>query len=418
MNSPEQRHDVAYERTTLILLALGFGLVGLDRWIIAPLFPFMMKDLNLSYQELGSLIGILGLAWGVCSILMGRLSDSIGRKRILVGAMLVFSLLSSFSGVAGSFAGLLLIRAIMGLAEGAFTPTSVAAVAEASRPSRRGINQGIQLSMFSLMGLGFAPIIVTQLLRVVPSWHWIFALSAVPGIIVAALIAGLLREHSVDALSQDLKVVAPGDTPRWTNLFKSRNVVLAMLAAICAMAGIFVISAMVPNYLIDHLHLDPVQMGFVLSAIGFGGVLGAIGLSGISDFIGRRKTASAAFALAAIFLYVFTIVGPHPTVLFALLFAVSFFALGLLGLLTGPIATEAAPVGLVASAIGIVSGTGEIFGGGVAPAVAGFIAQHYGIQFTLLFALGGLICGAAVSFALTETAPRLRRAPALAARTQ
>jgi MFS family permease len=87
MNAPAQQHDVAYERKTLILLALGFGLVGLDRWIIAPLFPFMMKDLNLSYQELGSLIGILGLAWGACSILMGRLSDRIGRKRILVGAI-------------------------------------------------------------------------------------------------------------------------------------------------------------------------------------------------------------------------------------------------------------------------------------------------------------------------------------------
>jgi len=147
-------------------------------------------------------------------------------------------------------------------------------------------------------------------------------------------------------------------------------------------------------------------MGFVVSAIGFGGFLGSIALSGISDFIGRRPTAVVAFVFAAAFLYVFARIGANPFLLFIDLFVVSFFALGVLGLLTGPIATEAAPVGLVASAIGMTSGAGEIFGGGIAPAIAGFVAQHYGIQYTLVFAIGGLLCGIVVSLALLETAPR------------
>jgi predicted MFS family arabinose efflux permease len=411
------QHDSGYERKTLVLLALGFGLVGLDRWIIAPLFPHMMKDLGLSYQQLGSLIGILSLAWGVFSITMGRLSDRIGRRKIMIGAMVMFSLLSSFSGFASGFVSLLLIRAVMGVAEGAFTPTSVAAVGEASHPSRRGFNQGLQLSMFALMGLGLAPIIATQLLRVLPSWHWVFAVSAIPGLIVAALIALMLRDHPRSELESTV-AAAVSDKPRWSALFKSRNVVLAMLATLCAMAGIFVIGAMVPNYLVDYLHLDTEHMGFVVSAIGFGGFLGEFGLAGVSDFIGRRSTAVASFVGAAISLYVFIHTDANPWSLFMVLFVVSFFALGLLGLFTGPIATEAAPLGLIASAIGITSGTGEIFGGGVAPAVAGYIAQHYGIQFTLHFALIGLICGAFVSLALVETAPRLLAKRATAAVVQ
>ena len=405
-------HDTQYERKTLILLSIGFGLVGLDRWIIASLFPHMMKDLGLTYQQLGSLIGILGVAWGVCSTVMGRLSDSIGRRNIMIAAMVAFSLLSSFSGFATGFASLLLIRAVMGVAEGAFTPTSVAAVGEASHPSRRGFNQGLQLSMFALMGLGLAPIVATQLLRVVPSWHWVFAISAIPGLIVAALIARMLRDPPRHVATP----AAPAGRLRWRALFGSRNVVLAMLATLCAMAGIFVIGAMVPNYLVDYLHLDTMQMGFVVSAIGFGGFFGEFGLAGLSDFAGRRLTAVVAFVGAALSLYVFARIGASPWALFIVLFVLSFFALGLLGLLTGPIATEAAPVGLVASAIGIVSGTGEIFGGGVAPAIAGFIAQHYGIQFTLQFALGGLICGALVAAFFVETAPRhvARRAAAAA----
>jgi len=48
----QARWDTSYEWKVVTLLGLGFGLVGLDRWIIAPLFPAMMKDLGLGYQQL------------------------------------------------------------------------------------------------------------------------------------------------------------------------------------------------------------------------------------------------------------------------------------------------------------------------------------------------------------------------------
>lgn len=77
-----QSWDRSYEWKAVTLLGLGFGLVGLDRWIIAPLFPFMMKDLHLTYQDLGNLIGILGICWGVFAAVMGGISDKIGRRKV------------------------------------------------------------------------------------------------------------------------------------------------------------------------------------------------------------------------------------------------------------------------------------------------------------------------------------------------
>ncbi len=84
----------------------------------------------------------------------------------------------------------------------------------------------------------------------------------------------------------------------------------------------------------------------------------------------------------------------------------SFFCLGNIALITGPISTEAAPLGLVSAAIGIVVGTGEIFGGGVAPSLAGFIAENYGIEHVLNLALAGVATGVIVSLFFKETAPR------------
>src|SRR5688500_5415470 len=158
--------DSSYEWKAVLILSVAFGLVGLDRFILPPLFPTMMKDLNLNYQDIGNLVGILGVAWGVSAIFVGNLSDRLGRRRVLVPAVVLFSLLSVFSGMATGLISLLVIRAAMGAAEGAVAPTGVAVAVEASHPKRRGMNNGIFQCSLALCGLAVAPIVATQLLEV------------------------------------------------------------------------------------------------------------------------------------------------------------------------------------------------------------------------------------------------------------
>ena len=397
--------DTTYEWRVVTLLGLGFGLVGLDRWIIASLLPFgMAADLGLNVQDGGNVIGALGLAWGVFAIFSGRFADKIGHRRILIPAILLFSLLSGFSGMTTGLMGLLLVRGLMGAMEGSYCPTSFTAVAAASRPTRRGFNQGLQQSGFALLGLGLGPIIATQLLRVVPSWHWVFWICAVPGFIVGALLYVVLREP---AQTQGGALIgATQASGNWSQVLKSRNIVLGMLALFCAMSCVFVLSALVPTYLAEYLKLDSTQTGVVASALGFGGFFGQFGMPGLSDVFGRRLMAIIGFIGSAVSLWIFAHTGADAVPLFIGLFVVSFFCLGNVALITGPIATEAAPVGLVSSAIGVVVGAGEIFGGGVAPSIAGFIGNHYGIENTLYVALTGVALGIFVSLFLRETAPR------------
>ncbi|WP_250437381.1 MFS transporter [Caballeronia sp. ATUFL_F2_KS9A] len=392
------RWDTSYEWKAVTLLALGFGLVGLDRWLIAPLFPAMMKDLHLTAQDVGNCIGILGLSWGVFAALMGGISDKIGRRKVLIPAIIAFSLLSGFSGVAGGLASLLAVRSLMGVAEGSFCPTSFAATADASHPKRRGFNLGLQQSGFALFGLALSPIIATQLLNVVP-WRWVFALVSIPGLILGVLMFFVIREPASAPAQQQ---AAKGN---WRDVLKSRNIPVAMVALFCAMTGVFVLGAMLPLYLTDYLALDTQRMGIVVSAIGFGGFVGQFALPGLSDLVGRRLASIAGFAGTAVMLYVFRGVGAQPLVLFIVLFVASFFTLGLVSLLSGPVATEAAPIGMVSTAIGIVVGAGEIFGGGVAPAIAGFVATRFGIQNILWLPICAVILGIGVSLLLEETAP-------------
>src|ERR1700684_2833380 len=74
-------------------MALGFGLVGIDRFLIATMFPVIAADLHLSYGDIGLITGALAIAWGASALLTGNASDRIGRRAVLVGSVGVCPLL-------------------------------------------------------------------------------------------------------------------------------------------------------------------------------------------------------------------------------------------------------------------------------------------------------------------------------------
>ncbi|MEL7938462.1 MFS transporter [Pseudomonas delhiensis] len=409
MHNNDKKWNARYEYTAVAMLALGFGLVGLDRFIILPLFPVMMNELQLDYQDLGNISAVLAIAWGISSIFMGRLSDRIGRRKVLIPAVLLFSLLAGLSGLANGVAALLLIRAVMGVSEGAFTPTAIAATAESSRPSRRGLNIGIQQAFFPILGLGLAPILATQLLLVLPSWRWVFAVVSLPGFLLAWWMYRSLRETRVAAAPAQAQEPEQG---RWLDALRYRNVPLNILGMFCMLTSLFVLSVMMPNYLTDYLHLGVQQMGFVMSAIGLGGFVGQLVLPALSDRLGRKPVVLGSFAATGACIWLLMHTGAEPLTLFALLFLTTFFNFSMICMTVGPLTGESVPLPLVSTATGLVVGIGEVFGGGVAPALAGYIAQHHGIQYTLYLALGGVALGLLVACLLRETAPLRRGLPA------
>ncbi|WP_321927119.1 MFS transporter [Burkholderia sp. BCC1998] len=405
--------DTSYEWKIVALLALGFGLVGVDRFMIMPLFPVMMRDLKLDYQDLGHITAALSVAWGVSALLTGNLSDRFGHRKVIIPAMLAFSLLACASGLAWGVGSLMAIRAVMGFAEGAYTPSSITATLDASDPARHGRNVGIQQAALPLLGLGIAPVVVTQLMRVVP-WHWIFAMVAVPGLVVCALTWKVLRDTSAERAAAHTGTADAG-RHRWRDVLRYRNVTLCFVGMLCWLTCLIVLSALLPNYLTDYLHLGLQQMGFVLSATGIGGTLGGLAMPALSDRIGRRPVMVLSVIGAFVSMWVFSRTGAEPAALFAGLLATIFFVFAMITLTVGPISAEAVPAQLMTTASGLVIGVGEIFGGGIAPSVAGYVAKHFGIQYIMQLGMGALVLGLFVALALKETAPaRVTRTVSLA----
>jgi len=202
----------------------------------------------------------------------------------------------------------------------------------------------------------------------------------------------------------------PSADHKWSDVFKHRNVPLNMVGMCCMLTCLLVMSTMVPSYLVDYLHLETTRMGFVMSAIGFGGFAGQMILPGLSDRIGRKSVVLGSYVGTFVSLGGMMGVGANPVLLFVLLFFTSFFNNSMICLNVGPLTSEAVSAAYTSTATGLV----EVFGGGIAPSLAGYVAQHFGIQFTFYLALVGLALGFVVALGLRETAPlRLKLREAL-----
>lgn len=387
--NPQQQWDAGYEVKAVSLLATGFGIVALDRFIINPLFPVMKEDLGLSYQDLGMISAVLALTWGISCIFSGRLSDIFGRKNILIPSAFIFSILVATTGLAGGVASLIVIRALMGLAEGAFVPASIVATIDASKPSRIGLNVGFQQMASPLIGLTLGPIIAIALLDVLPSWHWVFAVAAVPGLIVAFLMMRVLRDdrpvkHNLTHTSES------HDHPGLLSVLANRNVIAATLGMSTCLTALITTATFMPNYLTDFVGLTVTQMGFVMVGIGAGSCVGQLVIPAISDYTGRKLTVviSLCFSVALLF----GVNGVSDSVaLFALLFGATLFIAGVVAITVGPLIHGVVPPAAATTATGLVVGIGEILGGAVAPALSGGMADTQGIQVIINIALGALL---------------------------
>lgn len=409
----EPQWDPRYEWKAVLVLSLGFGLVSVDRFMIMPVFPTIMEELQLDFSDLGVITGALAFAWGVAALFIGNLSDRIGHRKVIVGALVMFSVLVGASGLATGLLGLVVVRVLMGFADGAYTPVSVSAVVAVSKPSRHGSNIGLMTALSPLLGLAITPILVTQLLQFI-DWRWVFVLLMVPGLLVAAAAYYVLRK---DAVSPS-RLGGEGSNWRvfwtaWGDVIAYPNPKFLMVGMLCWLTCLIVTTAMMPHYLIDVVRLSVVEMGGVMSAIGFGAAAGCVVMPAISDRIGRKPVMAFSALASATALYAM-IHSSEVSGLYLWLFMTHFFNFGLITLTAGTVSVESVPPSLMATSSGMVVAVGEILGGGFVPIAAGYAAERYGLQSVFYIALAAMVVGFFAMLLLKETAPRRRAGGAAA----
>lgn len=391
-----------YENAILTMMFFTFGFVFMERLSIVYLLPFIGPDLKLSNAQIGMIVSILAVCWAVSGWVFSSISDSIGSKRkILLPITLAFSALSFLSGFVSNFVSMLVVRGLMGIAEGPVLPIAQSAVIAESTPSRRGFNAGFMQSALGLIGSTVTPIIVTMV-ATKHSWHSAFYLVGIPGLIMFLVLAKWMREPG--KVKNDPHAHKKITKAEMKQVYKHRNVWLCTIISAFFMTWLFAFTTFAPEYLTQVDHFNGQQMGLIMGAIGFGSFVWGFVAPAISDRIGRKPTLIIFSIIASLSPLCLALV--HGSL--GLMMVLGFFTAvgqGCFPLFMSIIPGDSLPVGLVATAISVTQLVGELIGGTIAPSLGGFAADAWGLQAPLYIAFGGALAGAFIATGLKESAP-------------
>ncbi|MGI5131251.1 MFS transporter [Pseudonocardia sp. CA-107938] len=396
-----------YENVLLAVLFATFGFVFFDRLALNFLTPYFKDELGLSNAQVGLLGGIPALTWAIAGISVGYLSDRVDRRKpLLLAAILTFTVFSALSGFVGGLASLLLFRALMGAAEGAVLPLSQPLMLHSSTPRRRGLNMGlVQGSSAGLLGGVLGPLVTVWLAESF-GWRAAFYATVLPGLIMGLLVLWLVRDLRVRhpaTIAVDPEPEPAHGAGGWGAVLKHRNILVCLAIAVFFLTWFLTTQTFTPLYLVEVKGFGPGDVGFVLSGIGIAWVLWGALVPGISDRIGRKPTMILFSAVAAVSPVAIMLID-SPGLLFGAL-VLTYTGLGCFTLFMATIPAETVPRAVMATALGLIMGVGEIVGGFVAPAIAGQLSDVFGLDAAMLVSAGAAALVALLSFALTETAP-------------
>jgi MFS family permease len=399
-------HTRRYENTLVIILFFTWGTVFLDRMSQLYLAPYFAPEFHLTSEQIGLLASVLAICWAGSTFLFGAVSDRFGRRRILIPAVFLFSALSWLTGMARSFEQLLLIRALMGVAEGPCWSVITALIEESSPPSRRGRNVGAVVSAAALVGLAVAPVLSTQVAARV-GWRWAFFVAGVPGIVLGLLIWKRVKEPQPNAGTSAHRGASVSD---YLSVLRFRNVWLACLGSAGFMTWLFLLNVFAPLYITQVARQPATTAGFLLGASGFGSFFLGFLLPSLSDRVGRKKMLFFLAVLSSVVplaLLVPSLYG-HLWLLAAILFVAN-GGQAIASLIIVLVPAESAPAGFAGTAIGLVTLVGEIIGATAAPAAGGALAERFGLGTTLWLSAGGMAFLFLITLMLIETSPSMRR---------
>jgi len=187
---------IAATRRKWFALALLLGvqfMVVLDIAIVNVALPSIQTDLGFSQENLQWVVSAYALLFGGFLLLGGRVADLLGRRRLFVAGLIVFTGASLLSGLAWSEGALIGARALQGLGAAMITP---AALSILTTTFAEGKERNAALGAWGAVGAfgAVAGVLLGGVLTDALSWEWIFFVNVPVGVLGLALAPVLLTE--------------------------------------------------------------------------------------------------------------------------------------------------------------------------------------------------------------------------------
>jgi len=187
---------------TLMAAGIGGFMLSIDMFLVTVALPRIGADFAASSELVGWVVSANALMMGVFTIAAGRLGDILGRKRVYMFGLALFTLASIACGLSDALWQLIAARAIQGIGAAAMWPGTLALLVQAFPVNQRGKAIGVSGGIAGI-GLLLGPVL-GGLLAGADSWRWVFFINAPVGLLAFVFCAVGVRESRDDTVTRQV----------------------------------------------------------------------------------------------------------------------------------------------------------------------------------------------------------------------
>ncbi|HTU83258.1 MAG TPA: MFS transporter [Candidatus Acidoferrales bacterium] len=231
---------------TLVLLGLAILINYIDRGNLSIAAPMIQTELHLTGTQLGLLLTSFFISYVAMQPLVGWLCDRFEAGRVLVAGFAIWSLATTFMGLAQGLTGLFALRLVLGAGESVAFPTTSKIIGANFRENRRGVANAVILT-----GLALGPAVGTffgGLLMARVGWRAFFIGFGLASFVwIAAW--WLFGRRGLAA-----RPAVAGDSPRYFAILGKRSLWGSSLGHFCSNFALYFVLTWIPYYLVHARH--------------------------------------------------------------------------------------------------------------------------------------------------------------------
>src|SRR6184192_3325452 len=346
MNSPSRTTDATNPWIVLVLVCMAQFMVVLDATVVNVALPSIQKDLGLGESNLQWIVNAYTLVFGGFLLLGGRAGDLLGRKRLFLIGLVIFTVASLLDGLATSEGMLIGARALQGLGAALISPAALSII---TTTFAEGAERAKALGVWAAIAVGGSAVglVLGGLLTQTFSWPWIFFVNVPVGIVAFVLSSRLIPESRDEHAHRSYDIAGAvtvtsglmtlvyalvgAQSAGWTSartvglfalafvllaafvmielrakaplvrlsIFRVRSLLTANVSMFLAMSGMFAMFFFNTLYIQQVLGYGPLEAGLAFLPFTAGIMISASLASQFAPRIGVRPVAVAGFLLAA-----------------------------------------------------------------------------------------------------------------------